>query len=216
MAFFGQESFECVSVSGIRSAAMPAVPPAMPHCPMVVVSPASPPRMHGVATGRAELRPLRQHASFDLAFVGNEIIAEPEGVGHAKFARIAPVLGSGVVRAGQKHHHRQRQAEDETQSPHVLLPQDFITPGLRSNWSTLAARRPAVDGPHIRAKVKSESELENTAICAVSVPRKSPTTGSSVWSRDCVRNCLPRPRSARPWRCRTTGGDKTARRASQG
>ncbi len=90
---------------------MPAVPPAMP-CRLVVVlmalmSAGFPSGVHGAATGRAELGPLRNHAPRDLGHIGNEFIAEPEGIARAKFAGIA--LGSGPIQTGKKHDRRQRQ-----------------------------------------------------------------------------------------------------------
>jgi hypothetical protein len=77
--------------------------------------------MHGVATGRAELRPLRQHAPFDLPFVGNEVIAEPQRIGHAQFTGIA--LRGGPVQTGKKCDYWQSQAKGETQIPHMFTPE---------------------------------------------------------------------------------------------
>jgi hypothetical protein len=103
--------------------------PAVPHRAVVVVAPTSPPWMHGVAAGRAQLRPLRQHAPGDLVFVGNKVIAEPERIRHTKFTRVA--LGGGRIQTGKKSDHRQGQTDGETQYPHVFTPKTTrATPAL--------------------------------------------------------------------------------------
>jgi hypothetical protein len=93
---------------------------AVPHRPMVVMAVASPPRVHGVAARRAQLPSLCQHASFDLVFVGNEVVAEAQSVGHAKLSGIA--LSISPVQTGKKYGHRQDdgqgEAQDETQMTH--------------------------------------------------------------------------------------------------
>jgi len=93
---------------------------AVPHRPMVVVTVASPPWVHGVAAGRAELPSLCQHAPFDLVFVGNVVVAEAQSVGHAKLTGIA--LSISPVQTGKKCGQReddgQREAQDETQMTH--------------------------------------------------------------------------------------------------
>lgn len=77
--------------------------------------------MHGVAAGRAEQPRFRQHASFDPPFVGNEVIAEPQRIGHAKLAGIA--LSGSPVQTGKKCDHWQGQAQGETQILHLFTPE---------------------------------------------------------------------------------------------
>jgi hypothetical protein len=91
---------------------------AVPHRPMVgvAVAVAPPPRVHGVAAGRAELPSLCQHAPFHLVFVGNVVVAEAQSIGHAKLTGIA--LSNSPVQTGKKCSHRQDEAQDETQVTH--------------------------------------------------------------------------------------------------
>ncbi len=149
--------------------------PAMPHAAVIVVAPAFPPwGVHGIATGRAELPPLRQHAPFDPPFVGNKVVAEAQRIGHAKFAGVA--LSDGPVQAGKQRDNWQGQEQDETQIPHMFTPERREpVPAL----VTQAVRRAAVDDPYPRGS-QMQSELENAAALGVSVPKRNSTPGSLV------------------------------------
>lgn len=180
--------------------------PAVPYRPVVVMAPTSPPWMHGVAAGRAELRPLRQHASGDLVFVGNIVIAEPQGIRHAKFTRVA--LGGSRIQTGEKSDHRQGQAEDETQYPHVFTPKTTrATPALTHPNHEAGWRR------WYPGESQMQSELENTAIGSLSAPTRNPRSGLLV-RRSGLRISPRRPRSAPRSHCRTRGDGRRCRRAS--
>lgn len=173
---------------------MPAVPPAMPCRLVVVLMPLMPvgfpAGMHGAATGRAELSPLRNHAPRDLRHIGNEIIAEPEGIARAKFAGIA--LGGGPIQTGKERDRRQRQTEeDETQSPHMFTPQTTqATPATTHPSGEMVRRRWAAS----ERRSQIQSELESAAMSAFSVPRRSPLGNLLVVARRRSRTSRPRPR----------------------
>lgn len=77
---------------------------------------------YGDAAGLAELGPFGTHTCHDLWHVGNDIAAQPHGVGCAGLALGVAALRRGAIDPINKGARQQQQQAEETDDPHWLHP----------------------------------------------------------------------------------------------